>query len=130
VDLVGIPMPGATAKAGQRSDREVDCELGDVQVDPTRGIQRIEVKGDPKAVGFTFDIQATAHGQSGSKSGSTAGGTPGRIVVTHLEVDDLQCETMKGHLDAAHFKDLTGGWVTDMRILENSWTASRVQSDD
>jgi hypothetical protein len=128
MDLAGIPMPGAMAKAGQKSDREAVCELGVVELDPNANITRIEVKGDPAAIGFSYNIEAATKEHRGAKSGSTPGGTQGPVAVTYLEVDVLQCDAMRGHFDVTRFKELTGGQVTDMKIIENTWKATHIES--
>jgi len=132
MSLSGVPGPGTLANADLRQTDEVTFELSAVEENAEQGIKRLEVKGDSGA-SFTYNIAASGHGLHGSKSGSTNSQSSGKkIRITFFEIEDLQCGVVTGHLDSTMIRELTRKNLPgyDMRIIENTWTATYEDRDE
>jgi hypothetical protein len=132
MSLAGI-LPDARANASGRSAGEANYELSAVQEDGDRPIKRLEVKGDPREAGFTYDATASGRGGRASKSGSSPAAPTGtKIVLTYLEIEDVQCGIVTGHIDATAIREHTRKNLPgyDMRVSTNTWTAKRSDRDE
>jgi hypothetical protein len=127
----GRPMPDVHVKSGGRTS-DATIELRAVEEQGDRPLRRIEVWGDRAQLAVSYDITAKGRGGSASTSGTSPKGSGGRVLLTYLEIENLQCGVVSGHIDATAIREQMRKGLpgTDIRVIENTWTARRDDRDE